>query len=1040
MSSFRTVARAAGMVLTACAFFTNVRPLSTPASDPTITQTAMANVGSVANAVVAVVAPDPAPIGPLPENVPSAVPSATPLPTRGAPYNPANNALPPSRGGPITIGVNGNVNVSRHAEFGGGSGASAASTGSDTSATIGASIDIARRTAQTTARVDLPTNLSGQGGGQIGGITGEYDTTKLSYVYGSQTISGLNLVPLGSTARGIAVISPLRHGGDVTLFAGPGQAGSPTFFARGVRFRLPVHNGFAGITIFDAKVENDAGRSDGISFGLANRIGALQTGSEVVVERNSDVAGVPNGITYAAQSRIDALAGLSAASLTLRDQNRNFESIGSSATTDADVYGELDLRRSSRNGSAVSLDFADEKSVTDEVMTTQRQSVTYDRRVGATGSGSLSVTTSNTDNAGSREWNGTSQLSYGGTFRNVAVQANVTASRQTTDDADPSASYGFGLGASKLFSQTMSGNAFYTYQQQTSAATGVQESAQFTVGLSRQFKKTSLLGQIALSHSSQTGTSDQRALDPSVTASRRISPVFTANVGVNGDFRRDRLNPSANAHTVGVNVSLGAPVAFGNGIVNGRINPKLPASIDGFVAQDGVSQIGSFGLTTGVSNILIVLDGTRSVRTDSRGQFSFQFITPGKHDVVIDPGSLPRGLTADQPSTSVTLQGGQNVHLALGVGTFGTVEGHLFGRDSKGAFVPVPDATVVLDDGTKTQTNAAGFYGFGRLLPGKHSVHVALDTVPANLELGVDGAKSVSVVAGERITVDFVGAALGSIEGDLVYDGSFDQTEAGKPVLNAYVVADPGDHAAIVDDYGHFVIDNLPAGEYSVSVDADTLPDDHGTVSETPLAAKLAAGGSVDKLHFTIGSKPRNVVFSFKQGDVNVLDVHVPLSPQPAGVGVPITVKTSEAATAVNVTGIGGPPVALTPTADKKSWHGLLHVSALARSGVIPLTVKAEGPHPGDGSASITINQDLQIAFFVLNPARPTVNQFVHVRARFFTEVQQGDRIAWSDGAVTVLGKPQGSIVSFDVKMAAVPYVGTLTAGGRQYRVVLRSR
>ncbi len=1024
------------MIVLGIAFLADVRPLSTPASDPSITQVAIATIAHAVDAVTADggatgAEPVPIPIGPLPANVPTASPSPAATPSQGAPYDATRNIPPPDRGGPLTVSINGNVLASRHLQFGGPPGGGAATE------SLGASIEIARRTTKTATRISLPTNVSAQSRAGLGAATGEYDTTNLSYIYGPQQISGLNLVPLGSTIRGLAVVSPLRRGGDLTFFGGPGQSGGLTYFARGVRLRTPVKNGFAGLTLFDGKVENDRGRTDGIALGALVRSGAVSTATEIVAERNSGVAGIPNGITFSAQSRLDVQHGLDAATITVRDQGRNFQNIGSVTSSSADVYGALGLRRASTNGSSVSLDLSNERYVTDQSTTSTRESLAYSTRVGATGSLQASLSNATGENGGQKLWNGGGQLSYGATFRSLAVQGSASANRQTTEGMDPTGSYGFGFGLAKVLGLTSAANAFYTYQQ-SSTSGNFTSSAQFSLGLSRQFVKTSVLGQLALVRSTAIGT-DQRGISPTVTISRRISPSFTANFDVNGDFHRDRLQAANRAHTIGVNVSLGAPVAFGNGVTSGRINPRLPASIDGFVAQDGVSQSNGFGLQAGVGNILIVLDGTRSVRTDSRGQFEFRFITPGKHDVVIDPGSLPRGLTADQPSSTVTLSGGQTAHLALGVGTFGTIEGHLFGRDAKGGLIPVSEATLTLDDGQHTITNAAGYYGFGRLLPGKHTVKVELTTVPASIALPSDAAKAVSVIPGERIAVDFIGAPLGSIAGILLYDGSFDAAENGKPVPNAYVVANPGDHAAIVDEFGRFVIDNLPPGSYSVSVDEDTLADDHGTVSQTPLDVVLSPGGAVEKLAFTIGSKPRNVVFSFKQGNVNVLDIRLPQSAQPPGVGIPIVVKTSEEAASVYVEGLGS-AITLSAGADKKTWRGTINVPTLARTGSIPLVVKATGAHPGDGSAKLEINQDLQTAFFTLTPARPALNQFVHVKARFFTEIHAGDRIVWSDGATTVLGQPSGSIVSFDVKMASIPYTGTLNAGGRTYRVVLRPK
>src|SRR5581483_3884297 len=82
-------------------------------------------------------------------------------------------------------------------------------------------------------------------------------------------------------------------------------------------------------------------------------------------------------------------------------------------------------------------------------------------------------------------------------------------------------------------------------------------------------------------------------------------------------------------------------------------------------------------------------------------------------------------------------------------------------------------------------------------------------------------------------------------------------------VLDAYVVAEPGDFAAITDEDGSFVLDNLPPGNYTIDVDPDTVPDDTGNIGGAQ-AIDLHPNEHVDGLSFTIGHKIKPVVFSIK--------------------------------------------------------------------------------------------------------------------------------------------------------------------------------
>ena len=121
---------------------------------------------------------------------------------------------------------------------------------------------------------------------------------------------------------------------------------------------------------------------------------------------------------------------------------------------------------------------------------------------------------------------------------------------------------------------------------------------------------------------------------------------------------------------------INAPFAFGNGLVQGRVDPRLPAIIVGRVLNDLGDNIAVAGLATGgVANITVVLDGNEAQRTDLDGNFQFSFVKPGEHQLRIETASLPRGLTADQPVVTLNVQGGQTAQLYFRVGNFGGITG-----------------------------------------------------------------------------------------------------------------------------------------------------------------------------------------------------------------------------------------------------------------------------------------------------------------------------------------------------------------------------
>ncbi|MHB0756489.1 SdrD B-like domain-containing protein [Polaribacter sp. M15] len=215
------------------------------------------------------------------------------------------------------------------------------------------------------------------------------------------------------------------------------------------------------------------------------------------------------------------------------------------------------------------------------------------------------------------------------------------------------------------------------------------------------------------------------------------------------------------------------------------------------------------------------------------------------------------------------------------------------GNESQnGAENGLQGATVTLDPGTPadnsddltTTTDANGNYVFDNLPAGNYTVSVDVSTVTAGLPAGVtpaelsqtfdnDGTGSanssdVNLAAGENnLEQDFGYIGLGVI-GDRVWydtDGNESQNGAENGLQGATVTLDPGTPADNSDDLttttdanGNYVFDNLPAGNYTVSVDVSTvtagLPagvtpaelsqtfDNDGTGSANSSNVNLAAG------------------------------------------------------------------------------------------------------------------------------------------------------------------------------------------------------
>jgi hypothetical protein len=295
--------------------------------------------------------------------------------------------------------------------------------------------------------------------------------------------------------------------------------------------------------------------------------------------------------------------------------------------------------------------------------------------------------------------------------------------------------------------------------------------------------------------------------------------------------------------------------------------------------------------------------------------------------------------------------------------------------------------------------------------------------------------KTVVVRNGEIGVADFTAAPLGSIEGKLVYDKSVAPDHEG-PVLNAYVVAEPGEHAAITDDQGNFIIDNLTAGTYTIDVDQETLPDDTGSITSTQTVA-LDASGHASGLVFTIGRKMKQVVFSFKTEETP-LTATLSQNRLPPGGSATILVDAPESSAGVTADLLGR-KTPLHYDKNRKKWAGIVVVPLTAHGGTVDVTAEVTDKKSAAANAGLTIDPSMPLVSITMQPHNPVRGQFVHVRARFLADIAPGTSIKWMDGQVTRLLKPiSGRVYEFNVKISEQPMRGLLLTTGGELPIILR--
>ncbi len=903
---------------------------------------------------------------------------------------------------------------------------------------VGMLADIQRRSAYSSFDLKLPVGFATNSRIGFGQVSALYATAHYGLGYGPQTVSVFGQLLLGSTLRGEYLILP-ETSGDLTLIAGPTiGAQSEQIPMEALRWRH-----FSGRDLYEVGLMKADGRLTGRSqtllVGAATSRGNVTAIAEAAVQDRTGGDISPHGITY--QGRLDDGSLNSYFTAISRHIAPGTVEYGS-----GEYYGEnfwdLGIHE---NRQLQSFSFDTSKDILQSPLLgggsmTRVSSLNYGGPFFRAGSYTITLQSTGTSSTGGpTQWNGLGNLQLSSQVGNGELLLASTVQRLTQSLGGNDSSQ---VGLSANFQQPLRSifaSVGITSYRQTTQAFGASNQTTETIGLTKNFLRTNYGIQETFTHTSGA-LSNALSRSTQFSVTRQISPVFNVQANYLISSIKDRLNPAANNKTHTFSLQLNAPFAFGNGVVSGAIDPHLPATIVGRVLTDTTSNPTFAGLiSSGVSNVQIVLDDKTVQRTDVSGGFQFSFVTPGQHQLRIETASLPRGVTVDIPVYTLNVDGGQTAQVSFLVGDFGGIKGHVYGTNGEGQTVPLANVAVRVDGGTYSHTDLTGAYGFGRLRPGKHKVTVIESTVPAFATIDPKKATAdVDVKNGVFTTLNFSAEPLGSISGTILFDND-EGPNSGKPVPNAYVVAEPGEHAAIVDDSGSFIVDDLPPGDYTLSVDNETVPEGLGAAPDS-IAVHLGPQEHYKGAAFLVGHTEKKVVFSFIGGStpsapalpkVSVSERRLP----PRGTAT-VSVDAPASAKSVEIE-VFDRAFSLRYLARSKTWVGTLEVPTNVKAGTYEVRAK-DGSGTQPRGAKLTVDPKMPLVIMHLEPANPQPGQYVRVRARFLVDVRPGDQIQWADGQITVLGKPvAGRVFTFNLRISLRPLHGVLLTKGTRLPISL---
>lgn len=891
-----------------------------------------------------------------------------------------------------------------------------------------------RRTEQSAFSVS---SAFGYGAGSFssGSLIVGYRTPRYGLTYGQVTGPSDSQLQIGGFARGIALAVPVRNGDVSYLLSTVQQQDRTTYRVLGVRRNWNALGGFVSAAEYYAAGEQGIGHQGITDLGYRRYGAKLSTDTELAFSTTRGVSGVADGNGVATAFHADLQGRTTFTTLGVRYDPAGFQTL--TGAIDPGLSVDLSVRRHSERFGEIDLTVGH----TDDRV---QGSVQHDNRATI---------------SGGRSWNNVGFQFVGG-----------------LDGGHSATGWSLQRTGALTMTESLHGlSLFETLQAtSTSAASGIAAQRQVALGMSR-----SLLGGIAayqfarsdssggdgsigngISHALSYRRALGRKLDAQVTQTmqtqsnngadtklfetslslvRRFSSVVALQVAID-HFRQTGIGGgSGNA----VNASLVGPFGFGAPRAGvGRANPNLPAVIRGVVTYSMSSTPFAYNAPSlhGFNNALVILDGRITQRTDSNGEFEFRFVPQGTHTIRIDPATIPPGLISDREYQTLSVLGGQTTTVQFNVGNFAGIGGTVTATDSSGHKRGLADVGIAVDGIQAVRTTSDGHYSIGRLSPGAHTVEIVESTLPSTVAFVSDRKKTVTVTPGTSTPLDFVATPLGSIGGTVMAaaEAGFGQLAGLK---NVYVVAEPGEHAAITDDDGSFLLDNLPPGTYTLSVDPDTVPDGLTVLSGPDAPLALTGGAAITGLAFKLGPGAKQVVYTFSEGRHQTIQIATDPPAIPPGGLLRIVARTpAKDLTALSVESDVFGAVPLHLDAKLGAWTGTLIVPPLAK-GDYALTVTAHRADVGDGTALVPVDPRVPLFGLRFTPRAPEPGHTLRVVLKALAPVEEGDTVVFEDGYKIVLPRPAGRTFAFEMRLwrKGLPYSATvITKRGHNYPLILR--
>lgn len=329
--------------------------------------------------------------------------------------------------------------------------------------------------------------------------------------------------------------------------------------------------------------------------------------------------------------------------------------------------------------------------------------------------------------------------------------------------------------------------------------------------------------------------SDQRTLTTSLSANLRIDAANSVQVSASHAFTfsgkgsHTALTVSY-AHRFGAGSGGGFQFSKLLGLGRGRIQGCVFMDLNSNGQQDPDEQ--------GMAGMNIQLDGSKSVVTDSRGDFTFGSLEPGDFDIALISDHLGVTLRASTATSQhLSLAPHQTINFNFGLTNNGFIAGRVFndllltGEQTAGEAPGLGAVKLILHStDVNVRTGPAsnsivriadgnGSYDFRNLAPGKYILEIDPATLPENFGWPANMTWPITISSLQGFYLDLPFAAQRAVSGSVYIDrngnGQFDP-DTDQVVEGVRVVA--GKSEAVTSRQGVYLLRNLPAGKIEIQV------------------------------------------------------------------------------------------------------------------------------------------------------------------------------------------------------------------------------